>query len=419
MKWVLFLVWLAFASTSNSPVAEAKKVSLDSIQLNTKCGAVGTAKFYFQAQVYGDRAETATLTIGVDLPSSPNVGTEYNLKQDLIYWKNTVDSYSLNTLSLDLYLQDVYDEDPLLAHFVVDWNDLPSNTFSYRQVKMFREGSDDERCPSDNSDPDSVILWLWAESIDPALIDSNGLYMTSESTSSSSSFGMYLILGASALAILIALCGPFYYFCCTAARHRKPPIVLYDDVMSQYSQSTACPSIHTDLTSVVSSVPPSTRVSSIAGGREPHRPRRRRRYSRSPPPRSRSFVGHPPSTVHSRTPSFTSVSRPVSVSRPRSVVSHARRLPHLTSSQVSPHYPPTASISPPLQPATVSVITPPPVTIQAATAPVLTQHASVVNHPVAFRPVVVQPAPTPVRRVVAIQQAPPAISRVVYRQNPV
>lgn len=362
-------------------------MSLDSIQLNTRCGAEGEANLYFHAP----RAETETLTIGVDLPSSSiEVGSEYNLKEDLIYWKNR-DSYSLNTLSLDLYLGGVYPEDPLLAHFVVDWDDLPTNTLTYRQVKMFREGSEDVRCPSDSTDdPDSVILWLWAENIDPSLIDNNGLYVTAESTSSSTSLGMYLILGVSALVILLALCGPFYYFCCTT---QKPPIVLYDDTMSQYS---------TDTRSGVSSVPP-TLVSNVS--RESHQPRRRRRYSRSPPPNSsvvssvpssslisvgsrephwprrrrsppphsRSFPRHPPSTVHSRTShpsSFVSVSsRPVS-HQPVTVVTAAR---------------PSAVVPSPVR---------------------LTQHASVINQPVAFRPVVLQPSL-------------PLSNNVVYLQNPV
>lgn len=231
MLFLLLYIVLIQASVTEVP---AKKITVDSIKLNTKCG-IKNPNVYFHSKVHGTRAETDTLDISLNLPSRVDVGNEYILEQELYYWKSEINGYPLPNLSIDVKIGNSQEDDPLLAHFEIAWEELPTDVVSYKQVKVFRGSSTDSNCALED-EVDTIILWLWAEEIDSNLIDENGNYVGLSEESSTSDSSVYIILTTSCFLVICAFCLPYYF--CVRKKKKLSDISSYDGIMNFFSSNS-------------------------------------------------------------------------------------------------------------------------------------------------------------------------------------
>jgi len=223
---IIFIFLLFFISTGSD--SNVKKISLESIQVNTECGENSEGSLYFTAQVYGTRAETPTIRVNLETPSSFAAGQEYNINQELIYWKYQVGNFELPILRLELFVDDGTEYPPLLATYEIDWSELPLAVLGFRQVKVFHAASADPRCTSE-----STAIWLWSLEVDPEHVNEDLQYIGPTTNSSrSNNTALYFLLIP---IVLCCLCTSTSIYCCIS---RSKSDHDFDDNASIFSGET-------------------------------------------------------------------------------------------------------------------------------------------------------------------------------------
>lgn len=154
MRAIFFIVFFIICHSTTQ-----KTIYLDSIQFNTICNEP-REDFYFKAQSFSETAETSTIQIRRDFPNIV-LGTTYQINVGLLIWSRTVDTYTLETLSLTIYNNQDHQADPLISHFTIRWDEIPVSTTQSPERRRFNGVSNRGECQISSGVPE-VSIWIYA-----------------------------------------------------------------------------------------------------------------------------------------------------------------------------------------------------------------------------------------------------------------